>query len=209
MGKFTITEEERRRILNLHETRTKNHYLIEQDENDEVLKIKKLVIDPPNKKSYVELEKEIEYGKEIAIDHSKSNCPKGTYTQDKIPNGCSGTFKLNGKTITCSSNGCVPEGVKILNTVTTSSSSFELPYLYIKLKKPIDGFDKAIYDKKTGEIRGYKNREDDEANGKENVFLKIQAGKDGQWVKNWLRRNKIRTSKVMQPGVELGPLDSN
>lgn len=29
MSKFTITEEERRRILNLHETRSKNHYLKE------------------------------------------------------------------------------------------------------------------------------------------------------------------------------------
>lgn len=30
MSKFTITEEERRRILNLHEKRSKNHYLTEK-----------------------------------------------------------------------------------------------------------------------------------------------------------------------------------
>jgi hypothetical protein len=37
MNKFIITEEEKKRILNMHETRSKNHYLMEQSE-DEIAK---------------------------------------------------------------------------------------------------------------------------------------------------------------------------
>lgn len=66
MKTFIISEEEKKRILNMHETMTKNHYLMEQEESEVItcLKSNGFTI-PPNKnaKFKTQMLKELDTGK--------------------------------------------------------------------------------------------------------------------------------------------------
>ena len=171
-----------KRIIRLTESELTNlvKRIIKEQDEDDYLPIKELVIGSSFADSHVVLNN----GEEYPVKFSMSKCPTGTYTQEQIPINCNAEAKINGETRYCNNDGCGYRPTQHKKEVVVSIPS---PYIEFDLKEPIDDFDFIKYDKRTGEILG---------NGqKGHVVARTQPNKDEEWVRDWLKRNHIKIFK--------------
>ena len=93
-----------KKIIRLTESELTNlvKRIIKEQDEDDYLPIKELVIGSSFADSHVVLNN----GEEYPVKFSMSKCPTGTYTQEQIPINCNVQTKINGETRFCGSDGC-------------------------------------------------------------------------------------------------------
>ena len=177
-----------KKIIRLTESELTNlvKRIIKEQDDDDYLPIKELVIGSSFADSHVVLNN----GEEYPVKFSMSKCPTGTYTQEQIPINCNAEAKINGETRFCGSNGCghttsltTPD---VVVTIISNKGNKGKNFVF-QLKRPSEGVDMITYDVKTGEIR---------SNGESGrIFARTQPNKDEEWVRDWLKRNHVKVFK--------------
>ena len=177
-----------KKIIRLTESELTNlvKRIIKEQDEDDYLPIKELVIGSSFADSHVVLNN----GEEYPVKFSMSKCPTGTYTQEQIPINCNAQAKINGETRFCNSNGCGHTASQTISDVVVTimgNKGNKGKNFVFQLKRPSEGVDMILYDVKTGEIR---------SNGEEGrIFARIQPNKDEEWVRDWLKRNHVKVFK--------------
>ena len=174
-----------KRIIRLTESELTNlvKRIIKEQDEDDYLPIKELVIGSSFADSHVVLNN----GEEYPVKFSMSKCPTGTYTQEQIPINCNAEAKINGETRFCGSHGCGHMPSQTYPEVFLTRIGNKGKNFVFQLKRPSEGVDMITYDVKTGEIRskGEPGR----------IFARTQPNKDEEWVRDWLKRNHVKVFK--------------
>jgi hypothetical protein len=174
-----------KKIIRLTESELTNlvKRIIKEQDEDDYLPIKELVIGSSFADSHVVLNN----GEEYPVKFSMSKCPTGTYTQEQIPINCNAQTKINGETRFCGSDGCGHIPSQTTPDVFVTRMGNKGKNFVFQLKQPSEGVDMITYDVKTGEIR---------SNGEPGrIFARTQPNKDEEWVRDWLKRNHVKVFK--------------